>query len=96
MNEFLSKIDEPISDSSLLSYYLLCKFSRKKIKVALGGDAGDELFAGYDTFKAIKYANIITSLKLSKINPLLDSIISKIPSKYSYMNYNYTKLTKCC
>jgi len=88
-NEFFDKIDEPISDSSLLSYYQLCKFSRKKVKVALGGDAADELFAGYDTFKAIKYLNIFKALKLTKLNPFINLLLSKIPSNYNYMNYKF-------
>jgi len=88
-DEFFSKIDEPISDSSLLSYFLLCKFSKKKIKVALGGDAADELLAGYDTFKAIRYANLIGVLKLNKFKPLINSAISKLPTNYSYMNLRF-------
>ena len=88
-SEYFSKIDEPISDSSLISYYLLCKFSQKKIKVALGGDAADELFAGYDTFKAIKYIKIMKILKLSEKNPLIKFFISKMSSKNSNMNLKF-------
>ena len=87
--ELFSKIDEPLSDSSLISYYLLCKFSRKKVKVALGGDAADELFAGYDTFKAIKYASLMRILKISNSNPLLRYFVSKIPTKYGNMNLKF-------
>jgi len=88
-NEYFSKIDEPISDSSLIPYYLLCKFSQKKIKVALGGDAADELFAGYDTFKAIKYIKIMKIMKLSEKNPLIKFFISKISSKNANMNLKF-------
>ena len=88
-NEYFTKIDEPISDSSLISYYLLCKFSQKKIKVALGGDASDELFAGYDTFKAIKFIKIMKILKQSEKNPLIKFFISKISSKDTNMNLKF-------
>ena len=47
--------DEPITDSSLVSYYALTSLAKGKIKFALGGDAADELLCGYDTFKAMKY-----------------------------------------
>lgn len=87
--ELFAKIDEPLSDSSLISYYLLCKFSQKKIKVALGGDAADELFAGYDTFKAVKYANIMKILKINNTNPLLKFFISKMPTNYGNMNFKF-------
>ncbi len=88
-NELFSNIDEPISDSSLISYYLLTKFAQKKVKVALGGDAADELFAGYDTFKAINYANIMRVLRINKSNSLLKFFVSKLPSNYSNMNFKF-------
>jgi asparagine synthase (glutamine-hydrolysing) len=45
-------LDEPFADASLLPTFLLCRFARESVTVALGGDAGDELLAGYDTFAA--------------------------------------------
>jgi asparagine synthase (glutamine-hydrolysing) len=50
-------LDEPMADASILPTYLLSKFTREHVTVALGGDGGDELFAGYPTYLAHKYAN---------------------------------------
>lgn len=49
-------LDEPMADASILPTYLLSKFTRKHVTVALGGDGGDELFAGYPTYLAHKFA----------------------------------------
>lgn len=45
-------LDEPLGDSSFIPTFLLSQFTRQKVKVALGGDGGDELFAGYSTLQA--------------------------------------------
>ena len=43
---------EPLGDASIIPTYLLSRFARQTVTVALGGDGGDELFLGYPTFQA--------------------------------------------
>ncbi|HEY7817511.1 MAG TPA: asparagine synthase (glutamine-hydrolyzing), partial [Vicinamibacteria bacterium] len=45
-------IDEPFADSSIVPTYFLSRFAREQVKVVLGGDGGDEMFAGYPTLQA--------------------------------------------
>ncbi|MEX1233291.1 MAG: asparagine synthase (glutamine-hydrolyzing) [Planctomycetaceae bacterium] len=54
--ELTAAMDEPFADPSLLPVSMLCEFAREHVTVALGGDGGDELFAGYDPFRAVKPA----------------------------------------
>lgn len=44
--------DEPITESSAIPTYLLCKFAKRDVTVMLTGEGGDELFAGYAKFAA--------------------------------------------
>jgi len=45
-------LDEPFADASILPTYLLSRYTRESVTVALGGDGSDELLAGYPTFAA--------------------------------------------
>lgn len=54
-------LDEPLADASILPTYLLCRFARETVTVALSGDGGDELLAGYDPFAAMRWAGVYGS-----------------------------------
>ena len=54
----LRRLDEPLGDASILPTYLLSEFTRQHVTVALSGDGGDELLAGYDPFKALAPARL--------------------------------------
>lgn len=56
--EALANMDEPFGDASYLPTYLLSAFTRQHVTVALGGDGGDELFLGYETFRADTAAQV--------------------------------------
>jgi len=76
--------DEPFADSSQIPTYLVSKLAKQKVTVALSGDAGDELFGGYNRYVFAK--NIFS--KMNKIPIPLRKIISSIILNISEERWN--------
>ncbi|MGA1839539.1 MAG: asparagine synthase (glutamine-hydrolyzing) [bacterium] len=72
-------LDEPFGDASFLPTFLLCKFCRENVTVALSGDGGDELFAGYYTYQAHRLAGIYLKLPEILRKRILEPVINSLP-----------------
>lgn len=81
-------MDEPLADASILPTYLLSKFTSQKVKVALSGDGGDELFAGYQTYQAHKLVTYYNFLPAFLKNSL-KSIASHLPVSHDNVSADF-------
>ena len=62
IQQFAYYSDEPSADAGSLPVWFLAKMSRQQVTVALSGDGGDELFGGYLTYRADRYAQMARAL----------------------------------
>jgi asparagine synthase (glutamine-hydrolysing) len=90
--------DEPFSDISQIPTFLVSKMTRQEVTVALSGDGGDELFAGYSRY--FKLSQRLRRLgKIPRVlRPILSTIAGMPPlllnSSLAYLPPKLTKLTK--
>lgn len=88
-DEILPALDIPLGDSSILPTALVCQFAKSKVKVAIGGDGGDEIFFGYDTFKAQKLGHSFQKIVPAFAHPLFEAISSMLPVSTSNMGMDF-------
>ncbi len=85
----LGMLDEPMGDSSILPTYLLSDFARQTVTVALGGDGGDELFAGYAPFRALKAAHLYSNMLPKSVRNFIQSQVNRLPASENYLSLDF-------
>jgi asparagine synthase (glutamine-hydrolysing) len=85
-------MDEPFSDPSLVPTYLLSRFTRKHVTVALGGDGGDELFAGYPMYAGHRWAEIYNKVPAPLRTSMIEPLVRLLPVKTKNLSLDYKAL----
>ncbi len=79
--------DEPFSDSSAIPTMYLSEMTRQHVTVSLSGDAGDELFAGYDRYKAVRLAGWIDNMPRLMRSFFKMNLWQKIPASVNQKSF---------
>ncbi|MBM4081429.1 MAG: hypothetical protein FJ278_17125 [Planctomycetes bacterium] len=79
--------DEPFADSSAIPTYYLSKVTREHVKVALTGDAGDECFAGYPRYRAVKLAGQVDKLPRFVRRVFTPGLWGKLPASLEHRSF---------
>jgi asparagine synthase (glutamine-hydrolysing) len=81
IDDIVGAFDEPFADSSTVPSYYLCEATRKKVKVALSGLGGDELFGGYERYLGFRLSRIFNLLPQSLRKNLLQRLVDSLPER---------------
>src|ERR1700693_169833 len=82
-------LDEPLGDASIIPTYLLSEFTRRHVKVALGGDGGDELFAGYPTLQAHRLAGYYLRVPRLLRQGLVEPVVRRLPISRGNLSFDF-------
>jgi asparagine synthase (glutamine-hydrolysing) len=88
--EITAGLDEPLGDSSIIPTYCLSRFTKQHVKVALGGDGGDELFGGYSTLQAHRLADYYQRLTPAWLRRLVEPwVLEKLPVSFDNLSLDF-------
>ncbi len=82
-------LDEPLGDASLIPTFLVSRFTREHVTVALGGDGGDELLAGYPTYAAHRVAGYYNALPRFIRKRLIEPAVARLPVSTDNLSFDF-------
>jgi asparagine synthase (glutamine-hydrolysing) len=89
VSKLIRHFDEPFGDTAAIPTFIVSEFAAQHVKVALTGDGGDELFAGYDSFFKIESLR-----RFDRIPQFGRTLLSKAADvwPYSFYGKNYLRM----
>ena len=87
--ELVASFDEPYADSSAIPVLCVSRLARQHVTVALSGEGGDEIFAGYKTYSATVLAGYYRSMVPSPVRRLLAAAVGQLPVSHGKVSFDY-------
>jgi asparagine synthase (glutamine-hydrolysing) len=87
--DLIARLDEPLGDGSLIPTFLLARFTREHVTVALSGDGGDELFAGYDPFQALRPAHAYARIVPKPVHAAIRLLARRLPVSHANISFDF-------
>ncbi|HET7341043.1 MAG TPA: asparagine synthase (glutamine-hydrolyzing) [Methylomirabilota bacterium] len=85
----LGALDEPMADPSILPTWALARLAAGHVKVALGGDGGDELWAGYPTYRAHRLAGVYARVPALVRRRVVEPAVARLPVRPTYQSFEW-------
>lgn len=85
IEKVIDYIDEPYADSSYLPTYTISQIASEHTNTVLTGDAGDELFAGYNKYLIGHYSNIYKKIPAPVRNGIIKPFVSVLPANSKFV-----------
>ena len=87
----VGNLNEPFGDSSFIPTFYVSRLAQKKVKVVLTGDAGDEIFGGYNRYTKLKFVSKLHKLPKS-LKKIISNSLSNLGEKSINRINNFAKL----
>lgn len=82
LEQLAAVFGEPFGDSSALPTHYIARETRQHVKVALSGDGGDELFGGYDRYRALDLDRFIRRVPRALRGMFAGRVLEQLPSSH--------------
>ena len=89
LSDLVWYLDEPFGDSSAVPTFYVCRAAREHVTVALSGDGGDELFAGYRRYLDLQRYERMNKVPAWARRGLIKPLVGLLPFTFPGWNYLY-------